>query len=206
MVAVRQFDEALALDRIVAAFWAQGFEATSIDDLERATGVKRQSLYNAFGGKAAMFHKALDRYLATVAVPIRAALDDPDPRRAIQGFLDAHVARMADPTCPSGCLVAGSCHELGGRADGLGRRVEEEARASEAALEQALVRWQGAGRLVSGRDPRPLARFLVALVHGMAGVHKAKRDLAATRDAAAVALDALAPWIVENTRKDRSDA
>jgi TetR/AcrR family transcriptional regulator, transcriptional repressor for nem operon len=195
LVAVRRFDEDAAMDSIALAFWARGYEGTSVEDLERATGLKRQSLYNAFGGKEAMFRAALRRYVATVAAPMRAALDEPDPRRGIAGFLEAHVSRMADPSCPAGCLLAGSCHELGGRGDALGRLVEEEARESEAALLRALAGWRAAGRLDQARDPAPLARYLVALVRGMAGVHRATGDVGAVRDAAQVGLGAVEPWL-----------
>jgi AcrR family transcriptional regulator len=48
---VKEFNEEEALTRAVRIFWTRGFEGTSISDLEEGMGIKRQSLYNAFGNK-----------------------------------------------------------------------------------------------------------------------------------------------------------
>ncbi|MGI9452457.1 MAG: TetR/AcrR family transcriptional regulator, partial [Geminicoccaceae bacterium] len=47
----KQYDEADVLDRAMAAFWANGYEATSINDLVAATGINRGSIYAAFEDK-----------------------------------------------------------------------------------------------------------------------------------------------------------
>ena len=66
----------------MVAFWAKGYEATSLADLMDATGLHKGSLYQAFGDKHTLFLQALDRYLAemrsTVTKKLRAA---PTPRR-----------------------------------------------------------------------------------------------------------------------------
>lgn len=196
MVGTKQFDEPAVLDRIVEAFWAGGFEGTSIDDIVVATGLKRGSLYNAFGDKEAMFLKALDRYAETVTGPIRAALEDDDPRRGLARFFEGHIERMADQSCPAGCLVVGACVELGGREDALGRRIACEMREAEAGLTAAITRWQLAGRLRGDRDPRQLARFLGSLLRGMAAVHRGTGDLDTVRDAAQVGLGVLNDWVI----------
>jgi len=41
-------------------FWAEGYEATSMQDLVEAMGINRGSLYGTFGGKRALFLAALD--------------------------------------------------------------------------------------------------------------------------------------------------
>ena len=46
----------------MVVFWRQGFAGTSIADLVEATGLQRQSLYNTFGDKQALFNAALARY------------------------------------------------------------------------------------------------------------------------------------------------
>lgn len=62
MARLREFDPKAALDRILAQFWAGGYHATSLQDLEAATGLKKQSLYREFGNKDAMFAAALGLY------------------------------------------------------------------------------------------------------------------------------------------------
>lgn len=195
MAGVRQFDRERVLDGLAAAFWTHGFEGVSIEQLERATGLRRGSLYNAFGGKEAMFLAALDRYALRVAEPMRTALDDPDPRSGVARLLEAQVTLMTGAGAPGGCLAAGSCHELGGREGRLGRKIAEDTRAHETMILTALTRWRAAGRVVEGGDLRPLARFLVALMRGLAALHRATGDVEAVRDAARTALTVLEPWV-----------
>ncbi|MEL6262374.1 MAG: TetR/AcrR family transcriptional regulator [Cyanobacteria bacterium J06626_6] len=45
-------------------FWQQGFAKTTYADLEKATGLHRQSLVYAFGDKKALFESAIDYYNA----------------------------------------------------------------------------------------------------------------------------------------------
>jgi AcrR family transcriptional regulator len=54
----RTFDEADVVARARQAFAETGFAGTSLDALLEATGLARQSLYNAFGGKRELFMRA----------------------------------------------------------------------------------------------------------------------------------------------------
>ena len=60
----RGFDEAEVLERAAESFLGTGFEGTSLDDLVRATGLHRGSLYQAFGSKRGLFVTALKARLA----------------------------------------------------------------------------------------------------------------------------------------------
>jgi TetR/AcrR family transcriptional regulator, transcriptional repressor for nem operon len=199
MVGMKQFDQDAVLDRIVAAFWEGGFEGTSIDDLVAATGLKRGSLYNAFGDKEAMFLKALDRYRGTVTSPMLAALQDDDPERGLRQFIDAHIERMGDPACPSGCLVVGACTELGGRRDRLGDRVASELSDSEKALIEALRRWTSTGQLRADLDAVPAARYLGALLKGMAATHRGTGNLQMAKDAGRIGFTVVDTWLARRT-------
>lgn len=44
-------------------FWEKGYRGASIDDLERATGTTRFSIYRKWGDKNGLLAAALDRYL-----------------------------------------------------------------------------------------------------------------------------------------------
>src|ERR1700746_1659284 len=58
----RCFDLEEALDRSLLLFWEKGFQNTSLDEIAEAVGVKKPSLYAAFGDKEMLFRKVLQRY------------------------------------------------------------------------------------------------------------------------------------------------
>src|SRR5262249_56057834 len=82
----------------------KGYGGTSIQDLEKATRLRRGSLYNAFGDKQGLFVAALKRYETTVSQERVKQLSNPDPYRAIEGFLATLVTQMSEPSRPRGCL------------------------------------------------------------------------------------------------------
>src|SRR6185369_6883576 len=82
---VKEFDRDGALDKAMCVFWTKGYEATSLGDLLSAMGIARQSLYDTFGDKRALFGEALARYQQSRGDSLRAVLDGaPSVRRAIR--------------------------------------------------------------------------------------------------------------------------
>jgi AcrR family transcriptional regulator len=57
----RTFNTAEVIAVAANAFLRTGYEGTSIDDLVEATGVRRGSLYKAFGSKRGLFLLALEQ-------------------------------------------------------------------------------------------------------------------------------------------------
>lgn len=78
----KQFDKQAALGRALDAFWANGYDATSMQDLVDCTGVNRGSLYATYGDKRALFLAALQAY-------------DDARRRKLEEFEARHKARDA---------------------------------------------------------------------------------------------------------------
>src|SRR5687767_3760786 len=94
-------------------FWKQGYEATSLVDLERATGLGRQSLYGVFGDKRGLFLAVVEHYLRQVLQPGFDVLDAPGPARAnLERVFDAWEASATAPEF-QGCLVGNSVAEFG---------------------------------------------------------------------------------------------
>ena len=90
----RAFSESDVVASASAVFARRGFAATSVDDLVRATGVGRASLYGAFGSKDGLFQRCLSGALAALG-PGTA----PDPTSAPDG---------ADPAGGAGAPGSGS--------------------------------------------------------------------------------------------------
>ena len=58
----REFDLEEALDAAMQAFWAHGYESTSMADLMLAMDLQKGSIYKAFGDKHSLFIQALRRH------------------------------------------------------------------------------------------------------------------------------------------------
>ncbi len=164
------------LDRIVDLFWRQGFTATTFADVERATGLHRQSLVYAFGGKHAMFVDALrryrDRHVRAVTGLLRRGGSPAENIRAAFDFWLADARR----TIGRGCLMVNTAGEFGG-ADGdisdvLGEATGELVDAFAFAFERA----QSAGEIKNNAAPEDLARLAVACGDGALLRCRTERD------------------------------
>jgi AcrR family transcriptional regulator len=185
----REFDIDEALDRALTVFWRKGFQGASLADLTRAMNLSRPSLYAAFGSKEELFRKALDRYTDGPAAYVRQALDAPTARAVAERMLGAAIDLMTERGNPRGCLMvqAALCGEA---ADTVRLELAARRSASEAALRQRFERARADGDLPADAVPADLARYVTALMQGLAVQAAGGARRAALRRVAEMALRA----------------
>ncbi|NJP75166.1 TetR/AcrR family transcriptional regulator, partial [Streptomyces sp. C1-2] len=115
MARPRSFDEREVLERAREQFWASGYAGTRMDDIARATGLGKGSLYGAFGDKGALFQRVFGDWCATVVeVAERSLAGGPDAEALDR--IAAYVRLMAENTAAGterrGCLMAKGTAEL----------------------------------------------------------------------------------------------
>src|SRR5690606_38817303 len=66
----RRFDPEQAVAIAQQLFHARGYDAVSIAELTEALGINPPSFYAAFGNKASLYARVLDRYAGTGAIPL----------------------------------------------------------------------------------------------------------------------------------------
>lgn len=110
MAGAKAFDSDAAEDAAMLLFWERGYADASVDLLGAAMGLGRSSIYNAFGGKSALFARCLDRYGAQYGERYERALTShaDDISAALTSFFAVTLDRIADPAVPRGCLIAQS--------------------------------------------------------------------------------------------------
>lgn len=194
MAGARQFDTEAAEAGITRAFWRHGFAATSIEAIEAETGLRRGSLYNAFGDKQAMFALALSRYAAMARAQVFAALAADDPAKGVAALFAAQREALSDPGFPRGCLVTEAMAGCAAMPPAAAEAVAAVAGEQHALLLAALARWQGQGKLAPTADLGALARMLAAAMLGIAALHRATGDAAAAEAAGRAAVMALAAF------------
>jgi AcrR family transcriptional regulator len=131
-------------------------------------GINRPSLYAAFGSKEALFRKALDRYAEGPAGYVRAALDEPTARAVAQRLLGETAQLVTDRRNPRGCLLVQGALACGEAAESIRKELVARRLAAEAVVRQRFERALVEGDLPPEADPEDLARYLVAVMHGMA--------------------------------------
>lgn len=192
MARPREFDIDEALAKAVDVFWRQGYEATSVQDLVDATGLKRGSLYAAFGSKAGLFAAAMERYMAGTSV--RRILENAGERpvrEVLRELFDELVAHGAGDRARRGCLITNTAVELSPHNKEIASRIADNLHDMEDRLADLLTRGQERGEIDAARDPRALARYLVSSIQGLRVMSKIVPERRALEDIAATTLSNL---------------
>lgn len=161
----RTFDVDSALDAAVDVFWRHGYEGAGLTELTEAMGIGRPSLYSAFGDKAQLFQRALDRYVDRNMGYVEDALAQPTAHAVAEAFLTGNAKAVTMPGDPPGCLSVQAMVTNEGDAFVTLRN-------NRAAIEQRLTeRFRRAvedGDLNPDEEPAELASYLIMLTTGFA--------------------------------------
>ncbi len=169
-------------------FWSRGYYGTALPDLLRATRLSRGSLYAAFGGKRALFLRAIDRYMAERQARMDIELDPRGaPVAGLRAWLADNAERAAGANGRRGCLLVATAMELAAHDAEVERRISGYFKTMEAKLAAALLRAKAAGELADGVEPATAARLLASVVAGLRVMGKTVPDRATTQ----VTVDAL---------------
>lgn len=161
----RNFDERDVLDGAMNLFRRKGYQATSIQDLETATGLKAGSIYNSFDDKAGLFNAAFAHYNDSVLLG-RIARHAP-AGSGLDGLRALFTTLLHEPDDGAfGCLITNIAIETGG-----GRAPHPEVENGLEILRKFLTAHiraiQQSGALRPGTDADSTALRLLALYQGV---------------------------------------
>jgi len=163
----REFEVDDVLDRAIEVFRERGYEASSMADIERATGLNTSSIYNTFGSKEALFHRSLARYESVRLADIVDLL-----AAGREGLADLHRAlelQQAESTSDwgrGGCLAINTMIELGPRAGDAKETLAVFRRRLADAIQLPLDRAVARGEISADRVPTAVA-LLVTFTLGV---------------------------------------
>ena len=162
---VQTFDTDEVVRAVRALFWDRGFEEVSVPEIETATGLRRSSLYHAFGSKRGLFDAAVQSYLDEVIRPRLRPLAGPDVQPgALLDYLHGLRAVFAGgrvPALRSGCLLLNAATAPIGREPEITEVVLGYRRELHAAMARGVAAL-GSSLSVAERDR--LARVCTAVV------------------------------------------
>lgn len=182
MVGVRQFDETAVMRNALDLFRRKGLVATSMLDLAAATGVQRGSLYNAYGGKDAIFLIAFEAYAERYLGMIREALDKTDPHAALTAFFEAVITSMSCGSPARGCLSTRTATEADAAGPAVQARLRQWLGEIEATVHASLASPDFCNRLAL--PPEAAAQLLVTFTRGLAVMERVYHDADRLRETA----------------------
>lgn len=189
----REFDRDEALQRAMQLFWAQGYEGTTLADLQKAMGdITPPSFYAAFGSKEKLFREAVELYKKTQGAPVvKALLEGSTARASFEAMLRAAAENVCGQSNPRGCLMALGGINCARANNGVEDFLREQRAIREKVIRQRLRRGIADGDLLKATDINALASFYTSVVDGMA---IQSRDGASRKTLNAIVDCAMAAW------------
>lgn len=157
-------------DKLIEAamlrFWHYGYEATSMADLVKATGVSRHGIYEAFRSKYGLFRACLETYQTAIVTPAFAQVE---AERAglleiARYFAQQIEAGLSMQPSPPGCLIANTMTELGPHDVEIADIVKAH---HERLINGFMHALSNASPATSKSDIRDLAQFLATSAQGL---------------------------------------
>jgi TetR/AcrR family transcriptional regulator, transcriptional repressor for nem operon len=162
----KEFDPDIALDRAIALFRSSGFAAVSTAELCDAMGLARQSMYDTFGDKAALYDAALRRYQLAGRASIEGCMNGRSPLEAITAVFDT-LAVLPTSERRRGCMLINAIGELVAIDSNVASIARSNQRSLIALFVNAVRSGQALGEIDLKHDPLEAATQLMASFYGI---------------------------------------
>ncbi|KLN59420.1 hypothetical protein WH96_17750 [Kiloniella spongiae] len=161
------FNEKETLVKVANIFREKGYEATTVKDLEKATGLTSGSLYNSFGGKEVLFDIAISFYNNNIVRNrISTFLDQAeDP---LVGLKDLFHSLLNEPDGrENGCLLTNTAVEFNNRRRHITQELDTGFSLLEAAFKRQIIRCAEKGKISKPPSPQLTATRLLIFYQGI---------------------------------------
>ncbi len=118
-----EFERPQAVNRALALFWRQGYQATTLAELLQTMGIGRSSFYAAFTDKRTFFIECLDLWAARTLDLLQHARTERPPVDALQDFFERSFVGARGSKAHWGCMLVNTVLEMADVDDGLAARA-----------------------------------------------------------------------------------
>ncbi len=150
------------LDVVVAEFNARGYDATTMEDLARATGLTKSAVYHHVAGKEELLSRALDRALDGLEAVVARTRAGDEPALARLEALVRGSVEVLQGELPYVTLLL----RVRGNTE-VERAALKRRRAIDNAVADLVAEAERAGDIRSDVDPATAARLLFGLVNSI---------------------------------------
>ncbi len=163
----KEFDVDTVLHKAMGAFWARGYEATSLNDLLDCMQIQRASLYNTFDDKRTLFLDALRRYDIMRQTEIAALAKAHSPRQAILSLFRDTIAAVVEKGARDGCFLVNTALELSPHDQEVAQVVGRAFIKRERFFRKMIEKGRASGEIAKSVVPIQTARALLSLFIGL---------------------------------------
>lgn len=173
----REFDRNEVLERAMYLFARQGYEATSVRDLNAAMGISSSSMYEVFGDKHSIFLEALAHYCVLERANIVAQAQAAPSVTAFIEKLFLGLNPGLDPSLNSSFAVS-TLVELGTRDSDVNEQLIDHYFKIAQIMTDLLAKDQAQSRITKKIPPEHLAHTLLSALYGVTALTSVRPDFA----------------------------
>ena len=162
-----QLDE--VLNRATHLFWAEGGDAVSTRDLEKALELRAPAIYRRFRSKDELFARCVNHYVDTVIEGrVRLVFEGTDdPMRALHRFFLSTLEPHGREPRLRGCLLANTATHADAQIPDVHAAIVRGWRLIDTAFQQQIERAQQTGALDADLDPAAVSQALLMSLQGL---------------------------------------
>ena len=164
----RKFDIDTAYNAALQLFWAQGYEATSLDQLVSTMGLSKSSFYQTFESKNVLFQNCLLHYgKLSVTEASKGLMEAGSPIEFIYNVLIQNAEEARNPGAKKGCFMMNTVVEFAQRDLKISKIVTAHLKAMKKVFTQAISSAQAHGDISKEANPMELADYLITTIIGL---------------------------------------
>lgn len=161
------YEDSNIIKKAQEVFWQKGYSATSLNDLQKATGAGAGSFYNTFkGGKKEVFQKAIqERRLAFDSFK-KDLNQSKFPLELIKDFFRSIASAETDEHL-KGCIIANTVVEMTFIDDNLEASAVKILKEVEEMFTEIIKKEQIKGNIKTETSPEILGKYLITFWCGL---------------------------------------
>lgn len=177
----KNFDVDQALEKAGETFWAQGYEATSMQNLLDAMGIQKGSFYNAYGSKHEVYLKSLEQYSAARFEEFGELTSGRTPLEALREMFEAIYEDCISDSGFRGCMMINCALEKAYDDPKARAIVHRSISRHEGLIAELIAEGQRSGEIPESLEPSVTAKVLMSLIMGMRVYSRSGGDPASVR-------------------------
>lgn len=167
MARPKNFSPELTLEHLADTFIAKGYNGTSLSMLMNASGLSKQSLYDTYGNKQAMYLQAVDCVVNRYDETVQRMQAASNGRMALTIFFEELLESCNSPDpSRSGCIVSGGLLESLEETQ-IQAFLEQKWRSVHQLLQEVVSRGQQDGSILCQQSAVSLANVFMTLMSGL---------------------------------------